>query len=102
VPLDVGSQCRTPQFDVVATGTATSKPPYSIQFGGPLTGTVTIPAFKHCGVGENLNPIFNAAISGPQNFNLLTQGELCSVIGAFGCDNHGQPKIPTPLRKVVG
>jgi len=102
VPLDVGSQCETPQFDVVVTGTATSKPPYSIQFGGPLTGTVTIPPFKHCGVGENLDPIFNAAISGPQNFNLLTQGELCSVIGALGCNKQGLPKIPTPIRKVTG
>ena len=102
VPLDVGSQCETPQFDVVATGTSASKPPYSIQFGGPLTATVTIPPFKHCGVGENLDALFNAAISGPQNFNLLTQGELCSVIGAVGCDNHGKPKIPTPLREVSG
>src|SRR5215470_10591327 len=102
VPLNVGSHCETPPFDAVVTGTSASKPPYSIQFGGPLTGMVTIPPFKNCGVGENLNPIFNAAISGPQNFNLLTQGELCSVIGAVGCDNHGRPKIPTPIRKVTG
>jgi hypothetical protein len=102
VPLNVGSHCETPQFDAVVTGTSASKPPYSIQFGGPLTGTVTIPPFKNCGVGENLDPIFNAAISGPQNFNLLTQGELCSVIGAVGCDNHGRPKVPTPIREVTG
>ena len=102
VPLDVGSHCETPPFDAVVTGTSASKPPYNIQFGGPLTGMVTIPPFKNCGVGENLNPIFNAAISGPQNFNLLTQGELCSVIGAVGCDNHGRPKMPTPIRKVTG
>jgi hypothetical protein len=102
VPLNVGSQCETPQFDVVVTGTSASKPPYSIQFGGPLTGTVTIPPFKHCGVGENLDALFNAAISGPQNFNLLTQGVLCSVIGAVGCNNQGLPTIPTPIRNVTG
>ncbi len=102
VPLNVGSRCETPPFDAVVTGTSASKPPYSVQFGGPLTGMVTIPRFRNCGVGENLDPIFNAAISGPQNFNLLTQGELCSVIGAVGCDKHGRPKIPTPIRKVIG
>ena len=102
VPLNVGSHCETPPFDAVLTGSSASKPPYSVQFGGPLTGMVTIPHFRNCGVGENLGPIFNAAISGPQNFNLLTQGELCSVIGAVGCNKQGQPKIPTPIRKVSG
>jgi hypothetical protein len=102
VPLNVGSNCETPPFDAVVTGTSASKPPYSIQFGGPLTGTVTIPPFKNCGVGENLDPIFNAAISGPRNFNLLTQGELCSVIGAVGCDKKGLPVPPQPLHKVTG
>jgi hypothetical protein len=102
VPLNVGTHCETPPFDAVLTGTSASKPPYNLQFGGPLTGVVTIPRFQNCGVGENLDPIFNAAISGPQNFNLLTQGELCSTIGAFGCDKHGLPKLPTPIRKVTG
>jgi hypothetical protein len=102
VPLNVGSHCDTSQFDAVVTGTSASKPPYSIQFGGPLTGSVTIPPFKHCGVGENLDPIFNAAISGPQNFNLLTQGELCSVIGAVGCNKKGLPVPPKPLHEVSG
>jgi len=102
VPLNVGSHCETPPFDAVVTGTSASKPPYSIQFGGPLTGMVTIPPFKNCGVGENLDPIFNAAISGPQNFTLLTQGELCSVIGAVGCDKKGLPVPPQPLHKVTG
>jgi hypothetical protein len=102
VPLNVGSHCETPQFDAVVTGTSASKPPYSIQFGGPLTGSVTIPPFKNCGVGENLDPLFNAAISGPQNFNLLTQGELCSVIGAVGCNKKGLPVPPKPLHEVGG
>ena len=101
VPLDVGPRCETSQFDAIAIGTSASNPPYSIQFGGPLTGTVNIPSFHNCGVGENLNLIFNAAISGPQNFTLLTQGDLCSQSNANGCDpKTGKPIIPTPLRKV--
>ena len=70
---------------------------------GPLTGLVNIPKFRNCGVGENLDPIFNAAIAGPRNFNLLTQGAVCFVIGGFGCSpKTGEPVIPKPLRKVIG
>jgi hypothetical protein len=104
VPLDVGSHCETPPFDVILTGSDATNPPYSIQFGGPLTGMATIPHFKNCGAAENLDPIFNAAISGPRNFTILTQGPLCTVQGAFGCDPkppHGP--LPTkPIRKVIG
>jgi hypothetical protein len=103
VPLDVGSQCETPSFDVILTGSSATTPPYSIQFGGPLTGTATIPHFKNCGVGENLDPIFNAAISGPRNFTVLTQGPLCTVQGAFGCiPKTGTPMPVKPIRKVTG
>jgi hypothetical protein len=103
VPLDVGSHCETPPFDVILTGSSATNPPYSIQFGGPLTGMATIPHFKNCGVGENLDLIFNAAISGPRNFTVLTQGPLCSVLGAIDCDPKTRlPVIPTPIRKVIG
>jgi len=64
---------------------------------------VNIPPFHDCGVGENLDPIFNAAISGPRNFNLLTQGAVCFVEGGGVCDpGTGLPEIPTPIRKVTG
>jgi len=102
VPLNVGTRCRTPAFDAIVTGLSTSNPPYSVQNGGPLTGLVNIPKFRNCGVGENLDPIFNAAISGPRNFNLLTQGVVCFVTGGVGCNNKGLPVPPTPLRKVIG
>jgi hypothetical protein len=103
VPLDVGSHCETPAFDVILTGSNATNPPYSIQFGGPLTGMATIPHFKNCGVGENLDPVFNAAISGPRNFTILTQGPLCTVLGAFGCiPKTGTPMPVTPIRKVIG
>jgi hypothetical protein len=103
VPLDVGTHCATPQFDAVLTGSSATNPSYNVQFGGPLLGTVTIPKFKNCGVTENLDPIFNAAISGPRNFNLLTQGEVCFVQEALDCDQKThEPIPPTPLRKVSG
>jgi hypothetical protein len=104
VPLDVGSHCETPPFDVVLTGSNVSNPPYTIQAGGPLTGMATLPHFKNCGVGENLDPIFNAAISGPRNFTILTQGGLCTVQGAIGCEpKPPHTPIPTkPIRKVIG
>jgi hypothetical protein len=102
VPLNVGTRCQTPAFDAIVVGLSSSNPPYSVQDGGPLTGQVTIPKFRNCGVGENLNPIFDAAISGPRNFNLLTQGVVCFVTGGLGCNKQGLPVPPTPLRKVSG
>jgi hypothetical protein len=104
VPLNVGSGCQTSQFDAILSGNNASTPPYIVTTGGPITGFVNVPPFKHCGVGENLDPIFNAAISGPQNFNLLTQGPVCFLTGdTSGCDpKTGQPKMPKPIRKVIG
>lgn len=102
VPLDVGTRCQTPAFDAIVVGLSTSNPPYSVQNGGALTGLVTIPKFRNCGVGENLDPIFDAAISGPRNFNLLTQGGVCFVIGGLGCNKQGLPVPPKPIRKVIG
>jgi hypothetical protein len=102
-PLNVGSRCETTPFDAILTGSDASNPPYNVVTGGPLTGMVNIPPFHNCGVGENLDPIFNAAISGPQNFNLLTQGAVCFELGGGVCDpKTGLPEKPTPIRKVTG
>jgi hypothetical protein len=92
VPLNAGSSCQTVSpFVVTVVG---KSPAYSIQNGGPLAGTVTIPTFKGCGVGENLDPIFNASISGPGNFVQLTQGSLCTPgPPPFGCP----PTVPKPI-----
>lgn len=98
VPLDVGSNCGTAPFDAIVTGTSASKPAYSVTAGGPLTGKITIPPFRHCGVGENLDPLFTGAISGTENFTLLTQGKICFLIGGGVCP----PAIPKPLHSVTG
>ena len=91
VPLNVGNNCQTQTpFPLVLTG----KPPYTLQLGGQLTGTINIPPFSGCGVGENLNPIFDATVSGPGNFVKLTQGNLCTPgPPPFGCP----PLPPTPV-----
>lgn len=102
VPLNVGPDCQTPAFDVILKGSDATKPPYSFTAGGPLLGTVTIPQFSGCGVGENIAPVFNASISGPDNFTLLTQGVVCQNSGGkhpIGCP----PEPPKPvLRHVSG
>ena len=99
VPLAVGRQCQTPGFDVILQGSSATNPPYSFTAGGPLTGTVKIPHFAGCGVGENVDAIFNASISGPGNFTLLTQGLVCQQgPSPIGCP----PKVPKPLRQVTG
>lgn len=102
VPLNVGSHCESAPFDAIVTGNDGSNPPYIVTTGGPLTGMVNIPKFSNCGVGENLDPIFNAAISGPRNFNLLTQGAVCFVFGGGTCTGKGLPVPPKPIRKVIG
>jgi hypothetical protein len=99
VPLNVGPHCQTAPFDVILKGSDASTPPYSFITGGPVTGTVTIPPFTGCGVGENLDPLFNGSISGPGNFTLLTQGVVCQQGSPpIGCP----PKPPKPLRQVAG
>ena len=93
--LNVGPHCRTVRpFPLSLTG----KPPYSLNFGGVLSGTINVPPFTGCGVGENLDPIFNASVSGPGNIVKLNQGSLCTdwpVTGAFpsGCP----ATVPKPV-----
>jgi hypothetical protein len=103
VPLDAGADCGTAPFDAIVSGTSASVPPYSVTGGGPVTGTIDIPSFTGCGVGEDLNPIFTASISGPHNASLLTQGPVCFILGGGICNaKTGLPSVPTPLHSVVG
>jgi hypothetical protein len=104
VPLNAGADCGTAPFDAIVTGINTSKPPYTVNGGGPVTGTIDIPAFTSCGVGEDLNPVFTASISGPYNASLLTQGPVCFILGGGTCNIHtGKPVRPKTLwHSVVG
>jgi hypothetical protein len=107
VPLNVGADCGTAPFVATVTGTSASKPPYSVTGGGPVTGTIDVPPFTECGVGEDLNPLFTASISGPDNDSLLTQGSVCFLLpapdGSGTCSKKtGLPPVPKPVRSVVG
>jgi hypothetical protein len=99
VPLPVGPNCGTAQpLHVVLRGHGTNSPytGYTLNLGGPLTGTVKISEFEHCGVGENLNPLLNAGISGPANFQLITQGTLCTPQSTNLCP----PSVPKPIHRL--
>ncbi|MEV8585424.1 DUF6801 domain-containing protein [Streptomyces sp. NPDC051180] len=98
-PLAVGPDCRTatplsspepqpakyPGDHLVLLGkgqllNGTDATGYVLTSGGPLTGEVTIPAFKGCGVaGENLDRLLTASISGPGNHIRQIQGQTCAV-----------------------
>ncbi|MEU2236954.1 DUF6801 domain-containing protein [Streptomyces vietnamensis] len=78
---------------------------YVLTGGGPLTGEVTIPAFKGCGAGgENLDRLLTASISGPGNYIKQIQGQTCTVLDAPDpmnpkCTEDGQPYVvPKPER----
>jgi hypothetical protein len=83
VPLNVGPHCQTAKpFDLELTGVP---PAYHINaLNGVLTGSLTVPDFTGCGVGEDLDPLFNATVSGPGNFVKVNQAVYCS------------PNVPPP------
>jgi hypothetical protein len=78
VPLDLGPHCRSAQpVELTLHGTSDADPPYRITQGGRLTGDITIPPFTGCGVGEDLDPLLTASVSGPGNLVQVVQGPLC-------------------------
>ncbi|MEV4428848.1 DUF6801 domain-containing protein [Streptomyces sp. NPDC049602] len=121
--LDVGPSCRTekpltspepdpakyPGDHLVLLGkgqliNGTDATGYLLTGGGPLTGEVTIPAFKGCGAGgENLDRLLTASISGPGNYIKQIQGQTCAVgvdVPTEGqCTEDRQPYVvPKPER----
>ncbi|MGW8886585.1 DUF6801 domain-containing protein [Streptomyces sp. NPDC055749] len=102
VPLDVGPNCRTSRpFEQVLRGYGTSYPRfgYLVAFGGPLTGYAHIPPFEGCGVGEDLDAVFTAAVSSAgkeaDNYTKMIQAPLCV---ATNPDVNCPPAVPTPER----
>ncbi|WP_199485408.1 fibronectin type III domain-containing protein [Actinomadura craniellae] len=75
-PLDVGENCRMSQPIELTVGGG--PPDYTnVLGGGVLRGSITYPPFRGCGVTENLDPVFTAAISGKGNDIKMTQGAVC-------------------------
>ena len=81
VPLDVGTGCRSDEAVIVQSGPFAS--PLST---GTVTGTFTIPPFHHCGVTENLDPLFTGLVSGPGNTLRTVLTFLCG--GTDTCEEH--------------
>ncbi|WP_019546490.1 DUF6801 domain-containing protein [Streptomyces sulphureus] len=83
--LDVGDKCQTGRFETRLEGV---QPEYSLLTGGPLRGKIDLPKFTGCGTagGEDLNRLFTASLSGPDNYLELVQGQICaaSVPGRCG------------------
>jgi len=94
VPLNVGPHCQTAPFNLELVGLP---PAYSVAaLQGVLTGTVTVPSFSGCSNGpEDLDPLFNATVSGPGNFVKINQAPFCAphVVGHPGCP----PIKPQPV-----
>ncbi|MFE9833770.1 DUF6801 domain-containing protein [Streptomyces sp. NPDC005551] len=122
-PLNVGPTCRTsgslksPEPDSAkfpgdhlvlhGRGEQNSGEPatgYQLLSGGPLTGEVTIPAFRGCSnAGENLDRLFTAAVSGSGNYIKQMQGQTCYAVAEVPnpdeCTEDRQPlKVPVPER----
>jgi hypothetical protein len=100
VPLAVGPNCQAAhaaKLKLVGHGTNTFPPHgYTLPTGGPLSGTLTIPPFVHCGVTQNLDPLLTGSISGTGNFAKMTQGKLCGPAqpAVWTCP----PPVPKPIR----
>ncbi|MFE6037458.1 DUF6801 domain-containing protein [Streptomyces sp. NPDC056452] len=106
VPMDVGPNCRTAKdFSLSLRGEVVSGPGgftgYTLAGGGPLKGSVVLPPFSGCGVGEDLDSLFTASISGEPGYVKQMQGAPCApfTYDQALCTEDRQPrKIPTAER----
>jgi len=69
IAAPLGGNCQTSPFSV----TLSSGPGFTVGGGGPVSGSFTIPAFRHCGLSTLL---INLTIPGPGNTLNLTLGQL--------------------------
>ncbi|HEX5407712.1 MAG TPA: DUF6801 domain-containing protein [Pseudonocardiaceae bacterium] len=101
VPLTVGNHCHTSQpvhsLTTASGGVDQDGNPFGYSFvsGGPVLGTIDIPSFTGCGVGgDDLDPLFDSAVSSNNDFLHLTQGPLCTPSTTIGCP----PTVPETQR----
>lgn len=106
VALDVGPNCRTERpFALPLRGEMVLKDGvqsgYTLVTGGALTGQVTVPPFSGCGVGEDLDDLFTASISGVPGAVKQVQAAPCAAAqhSPTVCTEDSQPvQIPKPQR----
>jgi hypothetical protein len=93
-PLIVLSGGNAPGDPVPVIGAPTS--------GGASTGDVTIPQFTGCGSGgDNLDPLFDASVSGPGNNADMITGVLCSTTDVMYCGSDSKADTE-PLWTITG
>lgn len=91
-PMDVGPNCRTSRtMALILTGSDQADPPYRVNSGGRLSGTVEIPPFSGCGVGDDLDRLFTASVSGPGNYVEVIQGPVCDTTTSGGANTNPCP-----------
>ena len=111
-PLNVGPDCRTVtplQLKLVGTshqGLPGDDPTrdYQIATGGPISqDQLTIPYFTGCGSGgQDLDPLFDAAVSGTGNSLNLVQGPICTTFQGTVCNTFTMPVLPSRAPKTPG
>jgi hypothetical protein len=104
-PLNVGSDCHTVsplQLKLVGTsngGLPNDDPSedYTVTTGGPISQSqLTIPYFTGCGTpGQNLDALFDAAVSGSGNSLNLVQGPTCFTFDGSPCTSITMPVLPS-------
>lgn len=71
-------------------------------FGGALDGSARIPPVSGCGSNGDLDPLLNAAISGPGNYIRIVQSLLCTTGAIVGsCASDGVTPTVGPLWTVT-
>ncbi|QMU77727.1 hypothetical protein GXW83_20560 [Streptacidiphilus sp. PB12-B1b] len=103
-PLDVGSDCHTvTPVQLKLVGVSNSGLPddnpsddYTVTTGGPIgQEQLTIPYFTGCGTrGQNLDALFDAAVSGTGNSLNLVQGPTCFTFDGSPCTVITMPELP--------
>jgi hypothetical protein len=80
-PLNVGPNCRTRTPVSLTVDNLPELNPdnsetyqYAAAGGGYMQGTVDIPPFTDCGVGDNLDTLLSAPVAGPNNLTRVCQG----------------------------
>ncbi|WP_395110504.1 DUF6801 domain-containing protein [Actinomadura sp. SCN-SB] len=113
VPLDVGGNCRTsghltsprspyrPDRAVLfggGPGFKVATPEFSnVAFGGAAGGMATIPQLTGCVTpsGEDVTPLLNATVAGPDNYMKIIIGPLCMAQSVpANCTNGSQGGDP--------
>lgn len=104
-PLRMGESCRTAPTVLFLESDLGSiaKGGVDVSEGSTFTGTVNIPEFSGCGVGEDISPLLSAAISGGGNKVRVDAGQWCAATrDPKDCTSETEPPAETYTIKPGG